>query len=121
MLANKVKDSIYGEVIITFKQKLDNPAQNMILYWGHAVEEMSADNITSELLEGCMADSNRCELIEYYYEYDKPLKTVFLCKPNGFPPFHVVCYCSKSGGVAVKTAYIVDPKKFKEDNKTRRR
>jgi hypothetical protein len=119
MLVDKVKDIIYGEVIAAFKQKLDNPDEAKILYWGHAILEMSNDNITSEMLECCLADRSSCELIEIYYEFDKPIKTVFLCKPQGFPPFHVVCFCSKIGGVSVKTAYAVDPEKFKEDNKTR--
>lgn len=116
-LHEQMKARLKDQVISVFKQRKDTRGSKTVVMTHHATEEMADENITAKMLIDCMATNP--ELIEFHWEYpSKMTKGVFLCEPDEFPPFHVVCLVD-SGLAVVKTAYLVSSDKYKGDNRTR--
>jgi hypothetical protein len=117
MALNQEKESIINEVTELFKRKVTGSKEGMIYYTEHASEKMSKYNLETTQLEFCMYQTK--ELIEFHWEFPNPgIKLIFLCEPDDFSPFHVVCLLFE-GRLVVKTAYVVSSDKYKSDNRTR--
>lgn len=95
----------------SFEMAVKGEDTNIIRYSSHSLEEMDNDNIEENFLEECMCHS---ELISSHWEQPfASYKCVFLCESKGFPPFHVVCLIDEK--ILIKTAYIVDQTKFRNN------
>ncbi|WP_379349118.1 DUF4258 domain-containing protein [Paenibacillus sp. GCM10027629] len=112
-----MKAKMTDQAISVFKYRKETGGAKTVLLSYHAQEEMADENITAKMLINCMAE--KPELIEFRWEYpDTQAKGIFLCEPDEFPPFHVVCKVDNDKAFVI-TAYLVSSDKYKGDNKTR--